>query len=548
MKNFEKLKKEQIKFYTNLLYDDEILLLKSSDEYYKNHYIGSPLNVLTNFSGTEGKAIIEKTGKITIFVDTRYHILAEKHVYPDIEIYKMQLSESFFDAFRKKYRKNTKMFVPDDILLSEYLKYDEYFDLRKYSLPEKYLKNHDLDETKKIFSVDKNIEKNDFLYKVEKYKTLNPDIKRILIFNLDAISYFTNLRSFKSNYSSNFESILYLDFEKSFYVLFIKNVEQAKKINIEKLKITAIDEFYDFINLIDLKIHIKFEDISLNKFLSIKNPVQIKKNNLELLISIKPVTVIEHLKEVSEKLDFAILNFKNKLKTGLSEADLANIFEKELIKAGAIAPSFKTILAINENSASIHYSSYDKNKILTPESIILLDCGGYYEAGYATDITRTFYFGNSPKPIHKKIYTQVLKAFLNCYLSSVTSAYELDFLARKILSPLYSDGFNFDHGLGHGIGTSVHQNPPGLSPSSKDIIKPYQTHSIEPGLYGRSLSDGEEFGIRIENCVYFDIDYNRISLSKFPFEEILIDYNLLSINEIETVKKWQKEFECKYQT
>ena len=82
--------KEQIKFYTNLLKDDEILLLKSKDSYFKSHYIGSPLNVLTNFSGTEGEAIIDKTGKITIFVDTRYHILVEKQVFKDVSIYKME--------------------------------------------------------------------------------------------------------------------------------------------------------------------------------------------------------------------------------------------------------------------------------------------------------------------------------------------------------------------------------------------------------------------------------------------------------------------------
>ena len=70
--------------------------------------------------------------------------------------------------------------------------------------------------------------------------------------------------------------------------------------------------------------------------------------------------------------------------------------------------------------------------------------------------------------------------------------------------------------------------------------KPYQVHSIEPGLYGKSVSQGVEFGVRIENCVYSDLHFNKISLSKFPFEEVLIDYSLLTIKEIEIVKKWQE--------
>ena len=102
------------------------------------------------------------------------------------------------------------------------------------------------------------------------------------------------------------------------------------------------------------------------------------------------------------------------------------------------------------------------------------------------------------------------------------------------------DGFYFNHGLGHGIGTSVHQNPPVLSMKSKDIIKPYQVHSIEPGLYGKSFSTGEEFGVRIENCVYSDLQFNKISLSKFPFEEVLIDYSLLTNVEKEAIKLWQE--------
>ena len=86
--------------------------------------------------------------------------------------------------------------------------------------------------------------------------------------------------------------------------------------------------------------------------------------------------------------------------------------KKELIKKGAKCTSFKTILAIGENSSSIHYSNYDKNKILKEGDIILLDCGGYYEGGYATDITRVFFCKGKMSDKVKEIYTAVLKAQL----------------------------------------------------------------------------------------------------------------------------------------
>ena len=73
------------------------------------------------------------------------------------------------------------------------------------------------------------------------------------------------------------------------------------------------------------------------------------------------------------------------------------------------------------------------------------------------------------------------------------------------------------------------------------IIKPYQTHSIEPGLYG-----GKEvkFGVRIENCVWKDLNEKRYSLTKFPFEEVLIDYSILNKTEREFLDNWQNNFKA----
>lgn len=530
-------RKKTIKYYTDILKDDEILLLKSFDSYFKNHYSSSPLANLTGFLGTAGEAIIDKAGKIKIFVDTRYHLLVDKQVFEDVEIYKMELGESFFEAFKKCFKKNTILHVEENISLKTYLKLDSYFDLRKYELNKKYLKNLDFKEHEPIFKIEDSIDKITFLQKVEKLKKANNKISQMLVFNLDEISYLTGLRSFQMQFSSNFRSILFLDLKNNNHVLFCDKL--SKKIKIEGLSTMNLDEFENFITSIESEVWFDINDISLKNFVLIKNSKEIKNKQLSTLASIKTLGEIEDLKKSFSLLDNAIWGFKNRLKEGLSEYDLSLIFEEELMKNGAKGLSFKTILALDENSASIHYSTSDKNKILKYESIILLDCGGYWQNGLATDITRTFYFGKNPKEIHKKIYTNVLKAFINCYLTKETNAKKIDQMARKILQPFEKEGFFFNHGLGHGIGTSVHQNPPVLSINSKDTIKPFQVHSIEPGLYGKS-KDNVEFGVRIENCVYCDLNFENISLSKFPFEEVLIDYNLLNKNEIEFVQKWNK--------
>lgn len=73
--------------------------------------------------------------------------------------------------------------------------------------------------------------------------------------------------------------------------------------------------------------------------------------------------------------------------------------------------SFKSIVAKDKNSALAHYSKSSKDEIIKDRSLVLIDCGAYFEGGLATDITRVFVKG-TPTELQKKIYTTVLKAFL----------------------------------------------------------------------------------------------------------------------------------------
>ena len=231
-------------------------------------------------------------------------------------------------------------------------------------------------------------------------------------------------------------------------------------------------------------------------------------------------------------------NFRNKTRVGLTEFELKEIFEDELIKNGAKCTSFKTILAVDKNSSSIHYSSYDKDKKIKDGDILLIDCGGYYEGGYATDITRVFLCGKEPRNDKiKEIYTAVLRAQLNVYFNDFEDTSSMDDCARKILQPYEKQGFLFPHSLGHGVGIPVHQAPPTLTPNPTYNCKLQNNmvFTIEPGLYKEN-----DFGIRLENTVYFDKKSNKkISLSKFPYEENLINKNMLTKKELKWLNEWQ---------
>lgn len=62
--------------------------------------------------------------------------------------------------------------------------------------------------------------------------------------------------------------------------------------------------------------------------------------------------------------------------------------EEEFIHFGAKGLSFNSIVAKDKNSALAHYSKSSGNEIVGDGSLVLIDCGAYYEGGLATDITR----------------------------------------------------------------------------------------------------------------------------------------------------------------
>ena len=125
--------------------------------------------------------------------------------------------------------------------------------------------------------------------------------------------------------------------------------------------------------------------------------------------------------------------------------------------------------------------------------------------------------------------------FLNAYNSNFKTGYEIDALARKIYSENEIEGFVFNHGLGHGIGVSVHEYPPNLSKNemAKVEIKDNMCFTIEPGLYNEN-----HFGIRLENSCYMK-DGKINSFVQMNYEKKLIDFSMLNEQE----KEWLKEFE-----
>ena len=160
------------------------------------------------------------------------------------------------------------------------------------------------------------------------------------------------------------------------------------------------------------------------------------------------------------------------------------------------AVSFNTISAAGANAAMCHYNHLNGTPArLAMDSVYLLDSGGQYTDG-TTDITRTVAIGD-PGPEARRLFTLVLKghiALAQARFPRGTTGTQLDALARQFL---WREGFDYDHGTGHGVGVflSVHEGPQRISKAHNGVaLRPGMIVSNEPGYY----RDGA-FGMRCEN-------------------------------------------------
>ena len=491
--------------YNNILNDLNIdyLLVCSTNEFLVEYPALSEnaRYTLTGFTGSTGDALLTKDS-IFLFVDGRYHTQADNEAKAEVKVVKLKLGQKQDDEIKKLVDKNKTLGVVAKKLSQSRLESFCEYNIR---LLEKdpindFTEPHDAEMFQAM--------------PPKEYKPNQPTY----ISNLEEVSYLTGKRDFSKDCSSKIWAKLYIDKEKQ--ILLKDNAEE-------------------FLRNYEGELVVDKNSISAYDYALIKNPVH-KTSEVKLLKSIKTDEELEAYKKAFERTDKAVMAIRDyiELNDNLSEYDIAMRLREEFIKYGAKSLSFNSIVAINQNSALAHYAKNAKDVILTEGSLVLIDCGAYYESGLATDITRVFVKGE-PNELQKNVYTTVLKAFLNAfnyintYKNEHVTGFEIDSLAHSILDNKI-EGFTFGHGLGHGIGINVHEAPPNLSQNeiAKTEIKDGMTFTIEPGIY-----NPEYFGVRLENSCY-KYGGKIHSFVKMGYEGKLINYEMLTEQE----KEWLKDF------
>ncbi|MGH2827835.1 MAG: M24 family metallopeptidase [Actinomycetota bacterium] len=217
---------------------------------------------------------------------------------------------------------------------------------------------------------------------------------------------------------------------------------------------------------------------------------------VEELRRIKEPAEIDKLRAAIAIGDTAYTYILDRLAPGRTEREIALDLEVFMRTNGADEISFEPIVGSGPLSAHIHHTPSER--ALEKGDFVLLDFGARVD-GYCGDLTRTVVLGAATDEQLRQ-YEAVLRANASA-LSAMkpgASCKAIDGVARTAVKDAGFD--DFGHGLGHGVGLEVHEDPR-FSRISEDTLAAGMVMTNEPGLYLETPG-----GVRIEDCVLITDD------------------------------------------
>jgi Xaa-Pro aminopeptidase len=213
---------------------------------------------------------------------------------------------------------------------------------------------------------------------------------------------------------------------------------------------------------------------------------------VERLRAVKDAGEVDRIRVATDAADAALSQLLEQGLAGRTERELATALEAAMVQHGAARPSFESIVAAGAHGALPHATPRDVE--VGRDELVVIDWGAEVD-GYCSDCTRTVATGE-PGEEAREIYALVLEAQLAGVeaIKAGTGGREVDAVAREVIER-GGHGDHFGHGLGHGVGSQVHEAPR-LSMRSEDELRAGNVVTVEPGVYlpGR-------LGVRIEDLV-----------------------------------------------
>ena len=521
------------------------------------------IKYISKFSGSAGQIFITLQ-KASIFVDGRYELQVKLEVNSKIfEINEMGM-QSYIKWIETNLPENcTVGYDPKLFSISEietYIKRFENHHIKLKSISDNLIDKiwSKIPSQKQVIISDHKIEYSGIKRAEKLNKLIDKFIKSqdeaLFVGDNNFISSFTNLRAYRNEYTPAVPAFCVITANNCH--LFLENcrinkndvTKIATDIRIHDLKDFKRDIANILKNVKIVKLDKKDTTIFVQETLKKLNIKVLHQNDINHSKAIKNSIELESFKKAHELDAIAICNFLYWIK---KQKNLNNLDELKIVKSieffrkeqqpHYLGPSFPAIVGFNENGAIIHYNATKKtNKKLSGDGLLLIDSGGQYKYG-TTDVTRTILVGKANEEM-RRLYTLVLKAHIalaRVSFNKKTTGAELDNVARSVIK---KNGYDYNHGTGHGVGSvlSVHDGILSISPKEKKAnFQENMVFSNEPGIYLEGL-----FGIRIENLMVLNKDTkirNNLCfeiLSHIPFERELFDLNILNETEVNWINKY----------
>lgn len=221
-------------------------------------------------------------------------------------------------------------------------------------------------------------------------------------------------------------------------------------------------------------------------------PLEATKGLVERLRMIKDSFELDEIRRAVWQAERAFAIVRAMLRPDDTERQVANQLEFQMRCDGAKGCSFTPIIGVGPRAALPHGRPADSK--IGDAGFVLIDWGA--SSGlYMSDLTRVLITGNYP-PMLETIYKIVLEAQLAAIaaIRPGLPCHEIDKAARDVITAAgYGD--KFGHGLGHGVGLEIHENPR-FGVGDNTVLQPGMVMTVEPGIYLPGV-----LGVRIEDDI-----------------------------------------------
>ena len=206
---------------------------------------------------------------------------------------------------------------------------------------------------------------------------------------------------------------------------------------------------------------------------------------------VKEPKEIELLGKAVQITEGAMLDAFRFTKPGVSELEIAAVFEHGCKNRGAAELSFISCVASGENSHHVAWLSSER--AIQSNEALFLDVGARYH-GYCADVGRTWFTGK-PEQSYLNMYKKMqviqeeLLAFIKPGMASIEPYEKVEALFKK-------NGLGIPrHRLGHGLGIETSMEGPDLK-YGNEILEPNMCFAVEISHEGT-----HQGGIKIEDNV-----------------------------------------------